>query len=226
MLVPGSDSDGTLLCGFAGGFSIVIFHLGDKPRHHFVQKLSRSTIEGNNHARHTLFVSRGLCLAPPENTTSRSRQWTRVSSRPTRSLTLAGRRPPRNPILDPLSSSPRAPGKVPAEPGRRPRLLQPSLARFGKHGCRIGAPAVLLVEVQLGRRLVINNTVISHDVRTAEPFHAHHQFCPGIGMRRRRGRLHRVVMHRRCTAARRPYQDCDQAEGCRALGYDSMSRFA
>jgi hypothetical protein len=109
-----------------------------------------------------------------------------VSSRPTRSLTLAGRRPPRNPILDPLSSSPRAPGKVPAEPGRRPRLLQPSLAQFGKHGCRIGAPAVLLVEVQLGRRLVINNAVISHDVRTAEPFHAHHQFCPATGTRRRR----------------------------------------
>jgi hypothetical protein len=44
MLALGSDSDGTLLCGFAGGFSIVIFHLGDKPRHHFVQKLPRALL--------------------------------------------------------------------------------------------------------------------------------------------------------------------------------------
>jgi hypothetical protein len=54
MVAMGSNSNGSLLCAFAGGLSIVIFHLGDKPRHHLVQKLPRSTIEGNNHARHTL----------------------------------------------------------------------------------------------------------------------------------------------------------------------------
>ena len=66
MLTLGSDSDGTLLCGFARGVSIVIFNFGDKARHHFVQKLLGSTIEGTNHARHALFLSRGLRLAPPE----------------------------------------------------------------------------------------------------------------------------------------------------------------
>jgi hypothetical protein len=44
MLALGSHSDGTLLCGFAGHFSIVMFHVRDKPRHHFVQKLPGSTI--------------------------------------------------------------------------------------------------------------------------------------------------------------------------------------
>src|SRR5215472_5602277 len=60
-------SHGTiLLCGFARRFSIVIFQFGDKARHHFVQKLQGSTIEGTNHARHALFLSRGLRLAPSE----------------------------------------------------------------------------------------------------------------------------------------------------------------
>jgi len=36
MVAGDSDWDGTLLCGFARGFSIVIFHSGDNARHHFV----------------------------------------------------------------------------------------------------------------------------------------------------------------------------------------------
>jgi hypothetical protein len=66
MLGLGSDSNRTLPCGSVRGFSIVIFHSGDKARHHFVQQLPGSTVESLNHTRNTLFLSCSFRLAPLE----------------------------------------------------------------------------------------------------------------------------------------------------------------